>query len=253
MRLHLASLAVTLATSALLPGCTGATPADLTALQNVSIDVEAQQGIVTVGLDYAGDTHNEGDCKSTSATATYNGIGSKSVEVGRWQPASVESPGYCQHPFFVFDDQNVESATIEITDGSKTITVDVPHLLAARPVAFAAPAPTSISDGDTLSFTVQLAPGDDPAMQGIVDGTTTGCEGTSGYLFAGDTTQTGTTASYSVRASGGCETAVPPGMPVAFDLAVSEDVGTIVTTCDGATTCGARALVTTTLHSTWNP
>ncbi|HET9623574.1 MAG TPA: hypothetical protein VFP84_19515 [Kofleriaceae bacterium] len=253
MRLHLASLVVTVATSALVPGCTGATSADLTALQDISISVEAQQGIVTVGLDYAGDTHDEAACKSISATATYNGMGSKSAEVGHWQPASVESPGYCQHPYFVFGDDDVESATLEITDGSKTITVDVPHLLAARPVAFAAPAPTSISDGDTLRFTVQLAPGDVPAMQGIVEGTAAGCEGTSGYLFAGDTTQTGATASYAVRASNGCETAIPPGTPVAFDLAVSEHVETTVTTCDGATTCRARALVTTTLRSTWNP
>ena len=253
MRLQLASLAVTLATSALLPGCTGATPADLAALQDVTISVEAEQGGVTVGLDYAGDIHNEGDCKSISATATYNGVGAKSVDAGIWQPASVESPGYCEHPAFFFDAQDVESATIEITDGSKTITVEVPHLLAARPVAFAAPAPTSIADGDTVNFTVQLAPGDAPTMQGIVEGTTPGCDGTNGSLFSGDTTQTGTAASYTVRASLECETAVPPGTPVAFDLAVSEEVGTIVTTCDGATTCGAEAIVTTTLHSTWNP
>lgn len=256
MRLHLAWLAAALATSsALLTGCSGsATPADLAALQGVSIGTRSEQGIVFVGLEYAGDIHSEGDCKSISATATYNGVDATQINVGRWIPAVSDARAYCEHPSFFFDSQDVESATIEIADGTKTITVDIPHLLAPRPVAFAAPAPTALQDGDTVTFTVQFAPGDVPSPEGgIAEGTAAGCEGTSGYLFAGNTTQTAAGASYTVRASLMCETAVPAGTPVALDLAVTEYVYANVVTCDGATACDAIALFTTKLHSTWNP
>ncbi|HEY0482631.1 MAG TPA: hypothetical protein VGD37_34150 [Kofleriaceae bacterium] len=256
MRLHLASLAAALAaSSALLTGCSGsATPADLAALQGVTIGTRFEQGSVLVGLEYAGDIHNEGDCKSISATATYNGVGATQIDVGRWIPAVHDSLAYCEHPSFFFDAQDVESATIEIADGTKTITVDIPHLLASRSVAFAAPAPTALKDGDTVSFTAQLAPGDVPSPDGgTAEGTTAGCEGTSGYLFAGNTTETAAGASYAVRASLMCETAIPAGTPVALDLAVTEYVYPNVATCDGATACAATALFTTKLHSTWYP
>jgi len=212
------------------------------------------QGSVVVSLGYAGDIHSEGDCKSISATATYNGVDAKQIDVGRWIPAVSDALAYCEHPSFFFDSQDVESATIEIADGTKTITVDIPHLLASRPVAFAAPAPTALKDGDTVSFTAQLAPGDVPSLDGgTAEGTTTGCEQTSGYLFAGQTTETAAGASYAVRASLMCETAIPAGTPVALDLAVTEYVYPNVATCDGATVCDATALFTTNLHSTWNP
>jgi hypothetical protein len=256
MRLHLASLAAALAaSSALLTGCSGsATPADLAALQGVSIGTLSEQGSVLVSLDYAGNIHTEGDCKSISATATYNGVDATQIDVGRWIPAVSDSPAHCEHPSFFFDSQDVESATIEIADGTKTITVDIPHLLASRPVAFAAPAPTALKDGDTVTFTAQLAPGDVPSRDGgTAEGTTAGCEDASGYLFAGNTTETAAGASYAVRASLMCETAIPAGTPVALDLAVTEYVYPNVATCDGATACDATALFTTKLHSTWNP
>lgn len=256
MRLHLASLAAALATSsALLTGCSGsATPADLAALQGVSISTLSEQGSVFVSLDYAGDILSEGDCKSISASATYNGVDATQIAGGRWVAAIGDAPAFCAHPGFSFDSQDVESATIEIADGTKTITVDIPHLLASRPVAFAAPAPTALKDGDTVTFTAQLAPGDVPSREGgSAEGTTAGCEDTSGYLFAGDTTETAAGASYAVHASLMCETAVPAGTPVALDLAVTEYVYPNVATCDGAIACDATALFTTKLHSTWNP
>lgn len=258
MRLHLASLAAALAaSSALLTGCSGsATPADLAALQGVSIGTRSEQGSVLVSLDYAGDIHSEGDCKSISATATYNGVDATRRR-SMWGAGSRPSPTHrrtASTRAFFFDSQDVESATIEIADGTKTITVDIPHLLASRPVAFAAPAPTALKDGDTVTFTAQLAPGDVPSRDGgTAEGTTAGCEDTSGYLFAGNTTETAAGASYAVRASLMCETAIPAGTPVALDLAVTEYVYPNVAACDGATACDATALFTTKLHSTWNP
>jgi hypothetical protein len=140
MRLHLASLAAALATSsALLTGASTSFP-DLAALQGVSISTLSEQGSVFVSLDYAGDILSEGDCRSISASATYNGVDATQIAGGRWVAAIGDAPAFCAHPGFFFDSQDVESATIEIADGTKTITVDIPHLLASRTVAFAAPA-----------------------------------------------------------------------------------------------------------------